>query len=105
MIPIAKGKFSQPRNPRRDSERIPAYVPPIPEPVNPPVPDASLEETILLTTAFEPVQEPVPAPAAAPMEQTMTFEESEFIQQTTVYNTESPQVAPQLGRPQCWLHL
>ena len=97
MIPIAKGKFSQPRNPRRDHANIPTYVPPIPEPVDPPVPDASLEETILLTTAFEPVKE-APQPAApAPMDQTMTFEEAEFIQQTTVYNTESPKVAPQLA--------
>mgnify|MGYP003293407742 CR=1 FL=1 len=99
MIPIAKGKFSQPRQPRRDNENIPAYVPPIPEPVNPPVPDKSLDETILLTTAFEPVkdpQAPVQPPVSNPMEQTMTFEEAEFIQQTTVYNTEAPKVHPKL---------
>ena len=96
MIPIAKGKFSQPRKPRQDHENIPAYVPPIPEPVNPAVHDKSMDETILLTTAFEPIKEPVNAPAATPMEQTMTFEEAEFIQQTTVYNTESPRVSPRL---------
>lgn len=100
MIPIAKGKFSQPRQPRRDNDNIPAYVPPIPEPVNPPVPDKSMDETILLTTAFEPIKESVQPPVqpSVPnsMEQTMTFEEAEFIQQTTVYNTEAPQVAPQL---------
>ncbi len=92
MIPIAKGKFSQPRQPRRDNENIPAYVPPIPEPVNPPVHDHSMDETMIVTTAFEPVHTPVTPPA----EQTMTFEEAEFIEQTTVYNTESPRVSPRL---------
>ena len=96
MIPIAKGKFSQPRQPRRDNDNIPAYVPPIPEPVNPPVTDHSMDETMVVTTAFEPVQAPAAAPVPNPMEQTMTFEEAQFIEQTTVYNTESPKVSPQL---------
>lgn len=96
MIPIAKGKFSQPRQPRRDNENIPAYVPPIPEPVNPPVSDHSMEETMLLTTKFEPVRESVQSASQNPMDQTMTFEEAEFIEQTTVYNTESPKVSPRL---------
>lgn len=97
MIPIAKGKFSQPRQPKRDDDQIPAYVPPVPEPVKPQNPDHSLDETMLLTTAFEPIRESAqPAPAAPNLDQTMTFEEAEFIQQTTVYNTEAPEVAPQL---------
>ena len=95
MIPIAKGKFSQPRQPRRDTGDIPAYVPPIPEPVNPPVPDHSMDETMLLTTAFEPVQAPQPVAQTPSMDQTMTFEEAEFIQQTTVYNTEAPKITHQ----------
>ena len=97
MIPIAKGKFSQPRQPKRDNDSIPSYVPPIPEPVKPQPADHSMDETMLLTTAFDPIQTPAqPAPAAPALEQTMTFEEAEFIQQTTVYNTEAPKVAPQL---------
>ena len=95
MIPIAKGKFSQPRQPRRDHDNIPAYVPPIPEPVTPPVSDNSMDETMVLTQAFEPVRE-VPAPKPV-TQNTMTFEEAEFIQQTTVYNTETPAVARQLA--------
>lgn len=90
MIPIAKGKFSQPRQPRPDHDQIPEYIPPIREPEH----DPSLEETMLLTGTFQPIREDVPAAPAA--QDTMTFEESEFIQQTTVYNTEQPEVAPQL---------
>ena len=93
MIPIAKGKFSQPRQPRRDMENIPEYIPPIQEPVQ----DPSLEETMLLTTAFEPVRDPQPPVAPTVSQDTMTFEEAEFIQQTTVYNTEEPDIAPQLA--------
>lgn len=104
MIPIAKGKFSQPRQPRPELQRIPEYVEPIPEPQEPQepqVPDSSMDETMLLTTAFEPIREaavPAEPPAALPTEPAMTFEESEFIEQTTVYNTEAPQVAPQLSQ-------
>jgi len=94
MIPIAKGKFSQPRQPRQDLDNIPEYVPPIQEPVQ----DPSLDETMLLTTAFEPIREEKPQAPSAPVSQdTMTFEEAEFIQQTTVYNTEQPVVSPKLA--------
>ena len=100
MIPIAKGKFSQPRKNPGGYNNIPEYVPPIPEPQQPPVHDSSLDETMLLTGVFEPVKEPA-APVEPPVvpvsQDTMTFEESEFIQQTTVYNTEAPEVAPQLA--------
>ena len=100
MIPIAKGKFSQPRKPRPELQRIPEYVQPIPEPQEPQVPDSSMDETMLLTTAFEPIRKAAPQepPVTPPAEPAMTFEESEFIEQTTVYNTEAPQVAPQLTR-------
>ena len=57
MIPIAKGKFSQPRQPRKENEQIPAYVPPIPEPPQVPEYDPSLDETMLLTGVFEPVKD------------------------------------------------
>lgn len=98
MIPIAKGKFSQPRQSRPELQRIPEYVEPIPEPQEPQVPDSSMDETMLLTTAFEPIREAAPQepPVTPPAEPAMSFEESEFIEQTTVYNTEAPQVAPQL---------
>ena len=96
MIPIAKGKFSQPRQPRRDTDYVPQYVPPIPEPVQTPVTDSSMDETMVLTTAFEPVQAPQAPAQPSVTEQTMTFEEAEFIQQTAVYNTEALQVPPQL---------
>ena len=93
MIPIAKGKFSQPRQPRRDLENIPEYISPIQESA----PDPSLDETILLTTAFEPIRDARPQPSAPQVSQdTMTFEEAEFIHQTTVYNTEKPEFSPEL---------
>ena len=96
MIPIAKGKFSQPRQPRRENEQIPEYIPPIQEPA--PAHDSSLEETILLTGTFQPIRETKPEPPAqtVPLSQdTMTFEEAEFIQQTTVCNTDGPAVQHQ----------
>ena len=83
MILIAKGKFSQPRKPRRDHENIPEYIPPIQEPAPQPERDSSLDETMLLTGVFDPIREEAPAAAApaAPVPQdTITFEEAEFIQ-------------------------
>ncbi len=99
MIPIAKGKFSQPRQPRRDLEQIPEYVPPIQEPAPQPERDPSMEETIVLTTKFEPIRDAAPAaPESAVPQETMTFEEAEFIEQTTVTNTEAPVVDPRLAQ-------
>ena len=100
MIPIAKGKFSQPRKNQQGYKDIPEYIPPVQEPVEQPERDPSLEETMLLTSTFEPIRDAQPAAPEAPTapvsQDTMTFEEAEFIQQTTVYNTEAPVVAPQL---------
>ena len=100
MIPIAKGKFSQPRKNQQGYKDIPEYIPPVQEPAEQPERDPSLEETMLLTSTFEPIRDAQPAApeaSAVPVSQdTMTFEEAEFIQQTTVYNTEAPIVAPQL---------
>ena len=95
MILIAKGKFSQPRKPRQDLDNIPEYVSPLREPVQ----DSSMDETRLLTGVFQPIRDPeapAPAPVAPAPQDTMTFEESEFIQQTTVYNTEESLISPQL---------
>ena len=157
MIPIAKGKFSKPRTRREDFEAIPAYIPPIREPVRDssleetmlinstfePTRDPSMEETMLVTGGFDPIRDPsmeetmlvtgVLDPVRDPsMEETMvvtgdfdpdrdasldestlaaatmnlhrsnasgsasqdsvTFEEAEFLQQTTVYNTEDPMI-------------
>ena len=115
MIPIAKGKFSKPRKTQQGYSNIPEYIPPIEEPVQEPLRDTSMEETMLVTGLFEPVRDtsmdetmlvtgtfqPVQdeqPPVSAPTPQdTMTFEEAEFIQQTTVYNTEEPIVAQQLA--------
>lgn len=99
MIPIAKGKFSQPRQPRRDLDQIPEYVPPIQEPAPQPERDPSMEETIVLTTKFEPIRDAAPAaPESGVSQETMTFEEAEFIEQTTVTNTEAPVVDPRLAQ-------
>ena len=95
MILIAKGKFSQPRKPRQDLDNIPEYVPPLREGVQ----DSSMDETRLLTGVFQPIRDPeapAPVPVAPAPQDTMTFEESEFIQQTTVYNTEESLISPQL---------
>ena len=95
MILIAKGKFSQPRKPRQDLDSIPEYVSPIQESVQ----DSSMEETRLLTGVFQPIrdaQPPVPAPEVPVPQETMTFEEAEFIHQTTVYNTEASMISDQL---------
>ena len=100
MIPIAKGKFSKPRQSRSDLGQIPEYVAPIPEPQTPQVPDRSMDETMVLTGTFEPIREATPPepPVMPPAQPAMTFEESEFIEQTTVYNTEAPQAVPQLSQ-------
>ena len=95
MILIAKGKFSQPRKPRPELNDIPTYVPPVQESV----PDSSMDETRLLTGVFQPIRDteaPAPAPQAPVTQNTMTFEEAEFIQQTTVYNTEEALISHQL---------
>ena len=95
MILIAKGKFSQPRKPRPELDDIPEYIPPVQESV----PDSSMDETRLLTGVFPPVRDteaPAPAPQAPVTQNTMTFEEAEFIQQTTVYNTEEALISHQL---------
>ena len=95
MILIAKGKFSQPRKPRPDLDNIPKYVPPIQEPVQ----DSSMDETRLLTGVFQPIRDteaPESAPQAPEIQNDMTFEEAEFIQQTTVYNTEEALISHQL---------
>ena len=95
MILIAKGKFSQPRKPRQDLDNIPEYVSPLREGVQ----DSSMDETRLLTGVFQPIRDPeapAPVPVAPAPQDTMTFEESEFIQQTTVYNTEESLISPQL---------
>ena len=95
MILIAKGKFSQPRKPRPDLGNIPEYTPPVREPIQ----DSSMDETRLLTGVFQPIRDteaPAPAPQAPVMQNTMTFEEAEFIQQTTVYNTEEALISHQL---------
>ena len=84
MIPIAKGKFSQPRENGNDYTNIPEYTPPIPEPTSevPPFTD----ETTLLTGTFEPVRESVPAAPVPQPRNSMSFEEAEFLQQTTISN-------------------
>ena len=95
MILIAKGKLSQPRKPRPELNDIPTYVPPVQESV----PDSSMDETRLLTGVFQPIRDteaPAPAPQAPVTQNTMTFEEAEFIQQTTVYNTEEALISHQL---------
>ena len=95
MILIAKGKFSQPRKPRPELDNIPQYVPPVQAPVQ----DSSMDETRLLTGVFQPIRDaeaPAPAPQAPVTQNTMTFEEAEFIQQTTVYNTEESLISHQL---------
>ena len=87
MIPIAKGKFSQPRQPRKDSEQIPAYVPPIPEPPKMPEHDPSLDETMLLTGVFEPIKDAaadLPPVTPSVTADTMTFDEAQFLQETAV---------------------
>ncbi len=95
MIPIAKGKFSQPRQPRRsDDDLFTNVTPPAEEAAQEPAYDPSMEETRFLTASFDPIRDASPDPAPAPVPQeTMTFEEEQFLEATTVYNTEQPQVA------------
>ena len=97
MIPIAKGKFPQPRKPRPSNELIPEYIPPIQEPA--PQPDPSLEETMVLTSTFEPIRDAAPVgetPVSPVPQETISFEESEFLKETSVCNTEAPLVSPKL---------
>lgn len=98
MIPIAKGKFSQPRKPRPSNELIPEYIPPIQEPA--PQPDPSLEETMVLTSTFTPIRETAPVaknPAQSVPQETISFEEAEFLKETSVCNTEAPEISPKLA--------
>ena len=97
MIPIAKGKFSQPRKPRTDTEQIPAYVPPIPEPPAAPEQDPSLEETMLLTGVFEPIKDTtVQVPPVTPnvTADTMTFDEAQFLEETNIPQNPRPAYQP-----------
>ena len=86
MIPIAKGKFSQPRPPRRNDDALyQVHDFPEPEPVQPPVRDASMDETMLLTSTFEPIRDAVPEeapPAPVVSGDTMTFDEELFMEET-----------------------
>ena len=98
MIPIAKGKFSQPRQPRKENEQIPAYVPPIPEPPQVPEYDASLDETMLLTGVFDPIKDPAATQilsSASPVTQdTMTFDEAQFLEETAIPQNPRPAYQP-----------
>ena len=98
MIPIAKGKFSQPRQPRKENEQIPAYVPPIPEPPQVPEYDPSLDETMLLTGVFEPVKDSDSTQVFTGTPQlprdTMSFEEAQFLQETALPQNSRPAYQP-----------
>ena len=89
MIIIAKGKFSQPRKPKFDSDElddlyeIPAEEPAAAEPE--PVRDSTLEETMLLTSAFVPVTgqtAPQTPPVSAVSQEEISFEEEIFREET-----------------------
>ena len=86
MIPIAKGKFSQPRQPQRDDSLL--FQSGSPGPQEAPY-DPSMEETRVLTSEFLPLQDMTPE---VPQE-SVSFEEAQFLEETeqpVVYNTEEP---------------
>ena len=95
MIPIAKGKFSQPRQPRRDDSDL-FQVPDFPqsEPEVAPVHDPSLEETMLLTSTFEPIRDPAPEVPSEPVVsgETMSFEEELFMEETASFQPQDPRI-------------
>ena len=103
MIPIAKGKFSQPRPPRRNEDALyQVHDFPEPESVQPPVHDPSMDETMLLTSTFEPIRDAVPEEAPpAPMVSgdTMTFDEALFMEETASFEPQEDYV-PQPACPQ-----
>ncbi len=103
MILIAKGKFSQPRQPRRDDDVLfqsPAV--PDPAPAQQPERDPSMEETMLLTSTFEPIRDTIPEEAPpAPMVSgdTISFDEALFMEETASFQPQS-QYAPQNPYPE-----
>ena len=89
MIPIAKGKFSQPRQPQRDDSLLFQSGSPGPQEA---AYDPSLDETRVLTSEFLPLQDMTPE---VPQE-SVSFEEAQFMEETAqpaVYNTEEPAYA------------
>ena len=89
MIIIAKGKFSQPRNRQSSKEFVSAYQESSPETNVPesliPEHDTSLDETLFMPEGFVPEQEKPPVRESIPSSQnSMSFEETVFLQETTV---------------------
>ena len=89
MIIIAKGKFSQPRNRQSSKEFVSAYQESSPESNVPesliPEHDTSLDETLFMPEGFVPEQEKPPVRESIPSSQdSMSFEETVFLQETTV---------------------
>jgi len=103
MIPIAKGKFSQPRQPRRDDDiLLRQSVQPAAEAPKPPVHDSSMDETMLLTGTFEPIRDPAAAAPTQPTPMvtgdTITFDEKLFMEETASYQQPVTRRAPQETR-------
>ena len=97
MIPIAKGKFSQPRQPRRDDDEVLFQRPAFEEPIQPPVHDPSMDETMLLTSTFEPIRDSVPEetpPAPMVSGDTISFDEALFMEETASFQPQTA-YAPQ----------
>ena len=89
MIIIAKGKFSQPRNRQSSKEFVSAYQESSPESNVTesliPEHDTSLDETLFMPEGFVPEQEKPPVRESIPSSQdSMSFEETVFLQETTV---------------------
>lgn len=89
MIIIAKGKFSQPRNRQSSKEFVSAYQESSPESNVTasliPEHDTSLDETLFMPEGFVPEQKKPPVRESIPSSQdSMSFEETVFLQETTV---------------------
>lgn len=89
MIIIAKGKFSQPRRRQDDEELTSVYQRSVPaaHPQDPAITehDPSLDETMYMPQGFVPGQENAPAQhPSANLQETISFEETVFLQETTV---------------------
>lgn len=101
MIPIAKGRFSQPRQPRREEDDYTAvYQRPtqIPEAQEPAAPehDTTLDETMYMPEGFVPGQDTAPGQApvsrrAAMPQETVSFDETVFMNETASFQQEFAQ--------------
>ena len=99
MIIIAKGKFSQPRNRQSSKEFVSAYQESSPESNVTesliPEHDTSLDETLFMPEGFVSEQEKPPVRESIPSSQdSMSFEETVFLQETTVVPQEQRTYRP-----------